>query len=118
MNITKKNSTIKTITKLFATLLFGGALFIFSISTLNAKSSNKTFNFPETLSDTDTALIQSSNGRYQMNLQIIEDSEDKKVYWMVLVWDTQTGKSKLYSKDQNKGTIPAHSGWQLPENPL
>ena len=118
MTTTQNLSFIKALNKSLAILLFGGAMLIFSIGTLNANSNDKTFNFPETLSDTDTELIQSSNGRYQMNLQIIEDSEDKKVHWMVLVWDTQTGKSKLYSKDQNKGTIPAHSGWQLPESPL
>ena len=111
-------STITALTKLFAVVLFGGALLVFSTNTLTAKSNDNAFNFPENLSENDMNMIQSSNGRYQMNLQIVEDSEDKKIYWMILVWDTQTGKSKLYSKNQDKGTIPAHSGWQLPISPL
>ncbi|NRB60223.1 MAG: hypothetical protein HRU50_09855 [Winogradskyella sp.] len=117
MNLKEKTSLIYAMNKLFAILLFGGALFIFSISTLNAKSDNKTFNFPDTLSHTDTKLIQTSDGKYQMDLQVVKDSEGK-FFWFVLVWDTQTGKSKLYSKNKDKGTIPAHSGWQLPASPL
>ncbi|MFP2995149.1 hypothetical protein ABN763_04530 [Spongiivirga sp. MCCC 1A20706] len=118
MNSNVKISNINAITKLLAVVLFGSALLGFSINSITAKSNDNTFDFPETLSKDNMNMIQSSNGRYQMNLQIVEDSEDKKIYWMVLVWDTQTGKSKLYSKDQNKGTVPAHSGWQLPASPL
>ncbi|MGD1945848.1 MAG: hypothetical protein ACFB0A_06230 [Croceivirga sp.] len=83
MNSKSNISTISAITKLLAVVLFGGALLVFSINTLTAKSDGNTFNFPESLSENDMNMIQSSNGRYQMNLQIVEDSEDKKIYWMV-----------------------------------
>jgi hypothetical protein len=110
-------SKINAFTKFLAVVLFGGALLIFSINTLKAENNNKTFNFPETLTENDTNLIQASNGKYQMSLDTYK-GKDNDIYWIILVWDTQTGKSKLYHKNNDKGTVPSHNGWQLPASPL
>lgn len=71
------------------------ALFVFSIS--GASASNDTeFNFPNEISNSDIATLQSSTssgGRYQMNLSAVVD-EDGATHWYILVWDTQTGRSK------------------------
>lgn len=106
---------IKAINKFFAILLFGSALFVFSISRLNADTSN--FNFPDTLTESGMDIIQSSNGKYMMQMEVFKNSEGVP-YWIILVWDTQTGKSKLCTKDKDKGTIPAHNGWNMPTSPL
>jgi len=41
MSSTLKTSKIQALTKLFAVILFGGALFIFSINSLKAKAAKK-----------------------------------------------------------------------------
>jgi hypothetical protein len=117
MNSTEKITSIQAFSKFFAILLFGGALFIFSIGSLSADSNDKTFSFPDKLAENDISTIQSSNGKYMMQMEVYKNNEGVP-QWIILVWDTQTGKSKLYSKDKDKGTIPAHSGWNMPANPL
>ncbi|MEM6515011.1 MAG: hypothetical protein AAF688_02430 [Bacteroidota bacterium] len=116
MNSTKKKWSFQGINKFFAILLFGGALFIFSIGSLNANS-HKTFDFPENLTKNHISTIQNSNGKYMMQMEVWKNNEGVP-QWIILVWDTQTGKSKFYTKNKDKGTIPAHNGWNMPSNPL
>lgn len=116
MSSTLKTSKIQALTKLFAVILFGGALFIFSINSLKAESKN-TFDFPESLTEADANLIQSSNGKYQMQFQMYKN-EKNDPFWCILVWNTQTGQSKFYTKSSQKGTILMHKDWNLPTNPL
>lgn len=115
MNSVQKNPMIKEISRFLAILLFGGALFVFSISRLNAETSN--FKFPDTLTEKDITTIQSSNGKYMMQFEVYKNN-DGGIKWLILVWNTATGKSKIYTKDEKKGTIPVHSGWNVPTPPL
>ncbi len=60
----------------------------------------------------------SAQGRYDMQLQIFYNRIDG-VHWYVLVYDTQTGKSKIWRKllkDKVFKWMPLDS--QLPDNPL
>jgi hypothetical protein len=81
------------------TILFGSATLI---STINpAKADNPTtFN---------------STGKIMMHQE--SSQRDGKSYYNVLVWDTETGKSKMYYLSFSEGVYKI-SGGQLPSNPL
>ncbi len=76
-------------------------------------------------------LIQSTNpatadaapdkitevGRYGMQFQAEYDGV--RIQWYTLVWDTSTGRSKMYYGNGKMGEIKAASGpFNLPSNPL
>ena len=56
-------------------------------------------------------------GRYQMALSAVLDKTDA-TYWYVLVWDTESGRSKFYYGSTKIGIKAANSGYNLPSNPL
>lgn len=91
--------------------------FVFSIHKVTANDS-KAFNFPEKLTEVDRLAIQNSNGKYQM--EISTGTSEGDLIWFILVWDTQTGRSKLYfgDPDSANGTRGAYSKFQLPSKPL
>ena len=107
-----KTQRIKTISKgifrgtlaltaLLGVLLFGSAALIASTSPALAES------HPNTVSDA---------GRYQMQFQAEYGTQ---MNWYVLVWDTSSGRSKMYYGSQKKGALQAAgSGFQLPSSPL
>lgn len=60
--------------------------------------------------------IVHSAGKYQMDMSPVV--VNGKVYWYTLVWDTETGRSKLYYGDVDKGLKTGHSAYNLPASPL
>lgn len=56
-------------------------------------------------------------GKYQMQLAAEMDAE--QMNWYILVWDTETGQSKMYYGSPKKGSIGASaSAYNLPSSPL
>lgn len=82
-------------------LLFGAAALVYSASPAQAD------NGPQTTYAT---------GKYMMSLQA--EMDDDSMNWYILVWDTETGKSKLYYGNQSEGMLSASSKYQLPSSPL
>lgn len=112
----KSVKLIHAISKLCAVLLVGGSLFFFSVKTATANDTKK-FNFPETLTEADKASIANSNGRYSMEITSVISSSNKST-WYILVYDTQTGRSKFYYGSVGSGTAVATQKFQLPVKPL
>ena len=81
------------------TILFGSAALIATINP--AKADN-----PSTV---------NSTGKYMMHQE--SSQKDGKSYYNILVWDTETGKSKMYYQSTSEGTYKVSSG-QLPSSPL
>lgn len=63
-----------------AVALFGTAAILYSTAPAQAE---------------DGPQMTNGVGKYQMALTAISNS-DKKTFWYVLVWDTETGRSKFY----------------------
>ena len=81
------------------TILFGSATLI---STINpAKADN-----PFTINQTGKIMMQQE--AYQ---------KDGKTYFNILVWNTETGNSKMYYLNYSDGTFKV-SGGQLPSSPI
>jgi hypothetical protein len=81
------------------TILFGSATLI---STINpAKADNPT--------------TENNTGKIMMDQEYSQ--RDGKSYYNVLVWDTETGKSKMYYLSFSDGVYKT-SGGQLPSSPL
>ncbi|HTL82947.1 MAG TPA: hypothetical protein VL651_14635 [Bacteroidia bacterium] len=91
-------------------LLFGTGFLVKSMNKANAAPAVK-------------SLVDdgSGNGRYQMNytttVSPATESHGVKIYYEVMVWDTQTGKSKLFYYDYDIDNWKAY-GYQLPDRPL
>ena len=81
------------------TILFGSAALIATINP--AKADN-----PSTI---------NSTGKYMMHQESSE--KDGKSYYNILVWDTETGKSKMYYLNHSEGAYKT-SGGQLPSSPV
>ena len=81
------------------TILFGSAALIATINP--AKADN-----PSTINE---------SGKVMMD-QITWEREGKTFY-NILIWDTETGKSKMYYQSPSEGTYKVSSG-QLPSSPL
>jgi len=105
------------IAKLVPGLLFGGALLFFSGNQVTANESNdhasEEFVFPEELTPETMAAIQSSNGKIQMTMDSFVTNND--YFFHVLVWNTQTGKSKLYHYGSGRFS---KANYQLPSTPV
>lgn len=93
--------------RLFATaallgvLLFGSAALIYSASPATAAGPNTGY----------------GSGKYQMQMNSVWD--DGKMNWYILVWDTETGQSKMYYGSDKIGKIGgAGSAFNLPSSPL
>ena len=96
-------------TRRLFTILFGTAAIILSFAFLLQSAKPAT-------ADTAPSTI-TENGRYDMSFQAAMDNTTMNFY--VLVWDTNTGRSKIYYGNPKKGSIgPAGSGFQLPSSPL
>lgn len=86
---------------LLGVLLFGSAALIYSASPATAAGPNTGY----------------GSGKYQMSMQAAMD--DKNMNWYILVWDTETGQSKLYyGTSEIKKITAASSSYQLPSSPL
>lgn len=90
-------------------LLFGAGFLVRSMNKANAAPNSKVL------------VDDGMNGRYQMNytttVSPATESHGVKIYYEVMVWDTQTGRSKLYYYDYDIDNWKAY-GYQLPERPL
>ena len=85
----------------FGLLLFGAAALVYSASPAQAD------NGPQTI---------YSTGKYMMNMEAI--IADGKMNWYTLVWDTETGRSKLYGGTAREGMQASNSRFNLPSSPL
>lgn len=82
-----------------ATLLFGSATLIGTITPAKA--------------DNPTVINESGKIQMDQNSFLI----DGKYLYHVLVWDTETGKSKLYYHSKSSGVFTS-TNYQLPSSPL
>ena len=57
-----------------------------------------------------------SSGKYMM--QMDAEVGDGNMNWYVLVWDTETGRSKIYCVNQDASMRGAPGHYQLPSSPL
>lgn len=87
-------------------VLFSSATLLFSAAFLFANTN------PVQASDADTLY---GTGKYQMSLQSVYDIKNDDLLYYVMVWDTETGKSKFYYN--SKGSFSKFGG-QLPSSPL
>lgn len=97
-------------------ILVGLSLFIY-VSQPAVASNESSFNFED-----DASLEQlrnlpvTSGGRYQMNISTLWG--DGRANWYILVWDSETGRSKIYYGNKEDGTGAAHSAYDIPSSPL
>jgi hypothetical protein len=63
----------------------------------------------------DNPTAENSTGKIMMHQEAHE--RDGKSYKNILVWDTETGKSKMYYLSFSEGAYKA-SGAQLPSSPI
>jgi len=91
-------------------ILLSGALFVKSIQPSYAESVP-----PKQLTNTTIAA-----GKYMMNQFAVYSVSENTIYQYVLVWDTETGKSKMYWFDRtNKKNFEWEAfGKDLPATPL
>lgn len=85
-----------------AAIIFSVGFFINSLSPATAANNDNLY----------------ENGRYMMQYEAVYDGSGNQVNWFVLVWDTQTGKSKAYYAGGNSGWLVSGSKFQLPSSPL
>ena len=89
--------------------LFGFAAIVFAFAALIYSTNSATASNPNTGYET---------GKYMMSLTSVMNSEDTS-YWYILVWDTETGRSKMYYGNGKIGKIEgAGSSFNLPSSPL
>ena len=88
-----------TIAAILAVVFFGGGFFISSIS--NAKADNPT--------------VTNNSGKIQMSESgfVVNGSP----FYHILVWDSETGKSKLFWFNSSTRTLKS-TDYQLPSSPL
>lgn len=85
----------------FSLLLFGAAALIHSASPAQANEGPQ---------------MTSSTGKYMMTMSAV--AIDGKVHWYTLVWNTETGRSKIYYANVNDGMKAGHVDYDLPSSPL
>lgn len=84
------------------TLLFGSAALIYSTTPATAAGPNTTY----------------GTGKYMMQLQAVMN-DTGVMYFYVLAWDTESGRSKMYYGSDKLGKITtAGSAFNLPSDPL
>jgi hypothetical protein len=87
---------------------FGLAAIIFAFAFLmRSASPAQADNGPETT---------YSTGKYMMTVQAT--NAENGMNWYVLVWNTETGRSKFYYGNPEDGMGPANSQYNLPSSPL
>lgn len=86
----------------FSLILFGAAALIYSSAPAKAAQPNTTY----------------ATGKYQMQMNAVLN-DASTMYFYVLVWDTETGYSKMYYGSDKLGKITtAGSAFNLPSSPL
>lgn len=85
----------------FGLLLFGAAALVYSASPAQADSG------PETT---------YSTGKYMITFQAVDSGG--QINYFVLVWNTETGYSKMYYGHDTQDLGRAPSAYQLPSSPL
>ena len=65
----------------------------------------------------DAPQTMYATGKYQMAITSMMRSDNSSL-WYILVWDSETGRSKFYYGSVDKGTNAAYSKFQLPSSPL
>lgn len=89
--------------------LFGFAAIVFAFAALIYSTNPATAAKPDTEYET---------GKYMMDLVSTINSSGTH-WWYILVWDTETGRSKMYYGSDQKGSIiAAGSSYNLPSSPL
>jgi len=97
------------VTQRLCASLFGTAAIIFAFAFLiRSASPAQADNGPQTT---------YSTGKYMMSFNTVVMGASSMSFY-VLVWDTETGRSKLYYGNQKGGLGPAGSAYQLPSSPL
>ena len=81
------------------TILFGSAALIATINPAKA----------------DNPMTENSTGKIMMDQ--IAWQRDGKTFYNILIWETETGKSKMYYQSPSEGTYKVASG-QLPSSPI
>ncbi|HAS40694.1 MAG TPA: hypothetical protein DCS93_09460 [Microscillaceae bacterium] len=117
--MTNNNHTLKiaqVISKLtlsIAALVFSIAAFIYSTSAVNAKE-------PAIVFPDKPVSGTYATGKYMMDMAMIPGSGSERAYYQILVWNTETGRSKFYYGNAKSGgsTKKAASSFNLPSNPL
>lgn len=94
-----------TFSKRLLTIAVALSLVLLSSSVL-IWSINSAFASPHSNETIPTAQVENDDiGRYQMQLRVVPQSDYPFKY--VLVWDTKTGKSKMFDRLQLDEGIPA-----------
>jgi len=105
-------------------VILGITLFMNTVGSATASTPKQSkFDFPDELSQSElSTLSTSSGGRYEMQFQALrnEDGAGKGyVSFYVLVWDNDSGRSKMYYGSTTKGSIvAAGDSFNLPSSPL
>ena len=82
------------------------------VATINRVSATGTASTP-------MPSVLSENGRIMMDYTSVHVPSQDKTYYEVIVWDTQTGRSKLYFYSYTDKTFKAYeANVQLPASPL
>jgi hypothetical protein len=83
------------------------ALVLFAVAAIFHSNPSARAHAPQTMYAT---------GKYQMTITSL--NIDNKPYWYVMVWDTETGRSKFYAGGLEEGTHTVFKMYQLPSSPL
>jgi hypothetical protein len=86
---------------LLGVVLFGTAAILFSTTPAQA----------------DAPQMGNGAGKYGMSIASVISASNKAT-WYVVVWDTETGRSKIYYGTTQNGTKPAAGMYNLPTSPL
>ncbi|WP_052593647.1 hypothetical protein [Aureispira sp. CCB-QB1] len=98
------------ITQRICASLFGTAAIIFAFAFLIRSASPAQANYePKT--------TYGSTGKYMMQLSTTVE-QNNEIFWHILAWDTETGRSKFYFGTAEDGTAAAAAAYNLPTNPL
>jgi hypothetical protein len=96
------------ITQRLCASLFGTAAIIFAFAFLiRSASPAQADNGPQTT---------YSTGKYMMQMEAIYAQD--QMNWYTLVWDTESGRSKIYYGNKEVSMQGASSHYQLPSSPL
>ena len=102
-------TTFQAIGKTISMLMLSAAALLFSFAALTYSTSPATADAaPSTITD---------YGRYDMQFASVFGNES--TFWYILVWDTSSGRSKMYYGSTNTKNITTAGGsYQLPSSPL
>ena len=90
--------------------LFGIAAIVFAFAALIYSTNPATAAHPNT---------GYESGKYQMSFTSQWDHKNEKMGWYILVWDTETGRSKMYqANSSSSGFVSPGSAWAPPSSPL